>query len=430
MMSEQISEIELLKRQNKNLTLLTEITKMINATLDIGKLLSAVMNAIKEIMNTEASSLLFYDETTDELVFKVALGDAGDQLSEKFRTKTSEGVIGWCARTKTPVIIDDVYKDERFNANFDRITGFRTKQVICAPLLFKGKLIGVIQGINCVEKEKFDEEDMKLFLKFADQAVLAVQNAIFFEKAIEEKKIQNEISAMKKMYDIFLRPFRGTISGIDIASETIPAREIGGEFYDVIQFDDKAVGFILGDIHQKGVPGAISASFMAGAAKAFAKTTGKSPLYLSRDIENFIIEKSDLFTDVSFFYALYSPTDKAVEFVNSGFAYPVLLRGGKSYYLKYNTHAFGSDSANKNIKAKKIRVQLATGDILVVLTDGIINLRDENSSHFGLKRAMDVISSSKPDVDEILCRLKSETGSFIGKYGRKEDMTFICIKVL
>ena len=76
-MSEQISEIELLKRQNKNLTLLTEITKMINATLDIGKLLSAVMNAIKEIMNTEASSLLFYDETTDELVFKVALGEIG-----------------------------------------------------------------------------------------------------------------------------------------------------------------------------------------------------------------------------------------------------------------------------------------------------------------------------------------------------------------
>ena len=150
MMSEQISEIELLKRQNKNLTLLTEITKMINATLDIGKLLSAVMNAIKEIMNTEASSLLFYDETTDELVFKVALGDAGDQLSEKFRTKTSEGVIGWCARTKTPVIIDDVYKDERFNANFDRITGFRTKQVICAPLLFKGKLIYL--GISSIKR--------------------------------------------------------------------------------------------------------------------------------------------------------------------------------------------------------------------------------------------------------------------------------------
>ena len=427
-MSEAASEIEHLKRQNRNLVLLTEITKLINATLDIGKLLNAVMNAITEIMDTEASSLLFYDENTDELVFKVALGEAGDQLTEKFRTKTSEGVVGWCARTKTPVVVDDAYRDERFNPNFDKITGFRTKQVICAPLLFKGRLIGVIQGINTKNKEKFDEEDMKLFLKFADQAVLAVQNAIFFEKAIEEKKVQNELEAVKKMYDIFLRPFHATISGIDIASETVPAREIGGEFCDVIQYDDRSVGFILGGIHQKGVSGAISAGLMAGASKAFAKATGKSPLYLSRDVENFVIENSDLFSDVSFFYALYSPVDKIIEFVNSGFAYPVLLRGGKPYYLKYSTHAFGS--GGKKEKTKKVRVQLLSGDVIVILTSGVTNLRDENSEQFGLKRAMDIISSCKPDAEIILSKLKSQTENFTGKYGRREDMTFICVKVL
>lgn len=420
-------ELEKLRKENRNLTHLAEITRIINSTLDIGKLLNTIMQAIKEIMNTEASSLLFYDEKTDELVFKVALGEAGDQLTEKSRTKTSEGIVGWCARNLSPVIVNDVYSDERFNPSFDKITGFKTRAVICAPLLFKGRLIGVIQGINPTAKDHFNEEDMKQFLLFADQAVLAVQNAILFEKAVEEKRIQNELSAAKSFQQLFLRPFNGRISGLDVASESIAAREVGGEFYDIIQFDDRAVGFLAGDIHQKGIPGAISASFIAGAAKAFAKTTGKAPLYYIRDIENFVMANSDLFRDVSFFYSLFSPLDKTMEFINTGFAYPILLRGGKSHYLKFNTHSFGGESGGKS---RKVKVRLETGDLFIILTDGIINLKNEKSHLFGLKRAMDVIAAAPPESAAILEQLKREASEFTGRYGRREDMTFICTKVL
>jgi len=81
-----------LEKQLDNLSKLVEINGIINSTLNINKLLSIIMEMIKNIMNTEASSLLLYDEDMEELVFKVALGEAGDELSEKYRVKLGQGI--------------------------------------------------------------------------------------------------------------------------------------------------------------------------------------------------------------------------------------------------------------------------------------------------------------------------------------------------
>jgi signal transduction protein with GAF and PtsI domain len=83
-----------------------KINGIINSTLNINKLLSIIMEMIKNIMNTEASSLLLYDEDMEELVFKVALGEAGDELSEKYRVKLGQGIAGWVAFHKEDTIVN------------------------------------------------------------------------------------------------------------------------------------------------------------------------------------------------------------------------------------------------------------------------------------------------------------------------------------
>ncbi len=182
-----------LERQLHNLGKLVEINGIINSTLDIGRLLQIIMEIIKDIMETEASTLLLYEEDSRDLVFKVALGDAGRELQEKYRVSMGQGIAGWVAERRKVVYINDVYRDERFDRNFDKMTGFTTKSILCAPLLFKGKLLGVIQAINPRNKPGFDDEDVVLFNAFGNQAALAVQNAIFFQNAIEEERINNEL---------------------------------------------------------------------------------------------------------------------------------------------------------------------------------------------------------------------------------------------
>jgi phosphoserine phosphatase RsbU/P len=421
-----------LKKQNHTLKKLAKITRIINASLDISKLLKAVMEAVKQIMQTEASSLLFYDEKSDELVFKVALGKAGEKLEEKYRIKSGIGIVGWVAKHRLPLIINDVYTDERFNPEFDRITGFTTRDVICLPLLFKGKLIGVIEGINPKDRDEFTDEDLELFQAFADQAVMAVQNAILFENALEEKRIRGELDSARTIQQNLLQPFAEDLPGFSIACQSITALEVGGEFYDFFDFGNKLYGITLGDIHVKGIPGALSAAMISGAIKMLAYKRGTRPIAFIKELGRFICDNVSSFKEVSFFYSLYNSLEKTLEFANTGFAYPILVRDGVARYLKFNTHSFKAPDqacATEVEYPKKVRVHLRSNDVFVIVTDGIINLRNNQAQQFGLKRVMDIIQSVDGTPVEIIDALKHEADTFVGKLEKREDISIICFKV-
>jgi len=106
-----ISKTDSLEKQVENLSRLVEINGIINSTLNINRLLSIIMEMIKDIMSAEASSLLLYDDVNMELVFKVALGEAGQELKEKYRVKLGQGIAGWVALHRKSLLVNDVYSD-------------------------------------------------------------------------------------------------------------------------------------------------------------------------------------------------------------------------------------------------------------------------------------------------------------------------------
>ena len=160
------SGIESIEKQVENLSKLVEINGIINSTLNIKRLLSIIMEMIKDIMDAETSSLLLFDDLRMELVFKVALGEAGEELKEKYRVKMGQGIAGWVALNRKSLLVNDVYNDSRFDPMYDKSTGFTTRSILCAPLLFKGKLLGVIQAINPLKRNEFNNDDMNLFKVF------------------------------------------------------------------------------------------------------------------------------------------------------------------------------------------------------------------------------------------------------------------------
>ncbi len=193
-----MADIENLERKLDNLTKLVDINSIINSTLDMGKLLNIIMEIIKEIMETETSTMLLYEEEADDLVFRVALGEAGDKLTERYRVAMGQGIAGWVAQKRKPVIVNDVYKDERFDPEFDKSTGFVTRSILCAPLLYKGRLLGVIQAINPLNKAGFDSADRSLFLVFFRSGrARGPERDIFFQRhrrgAHQERTILGEI---------------------------------------------------------------------------------------------------------------------------------------------------------------------------------------------------------------------------------------------
>ncbi len=147
-----------------------------NYVLDIRELLDSIMEMGRLTMKAAACSVLLIDEQRRELVFEVTHGEARSAL-QNFRMPMDAGIAGWIATHGEPIIIHDVSKDSRHYRQADQISGFSTRSIIGAPLVARGKLVGVIEVINKLDGSSFDECDLELLATIASDAATAIDNA-------------------------------------------------------------------------------------------------------------------------------------------------------------------------------------------------------------------------------------------------------------
>ncbi|MEM4221505.1 MAG: HD-GYP domain-containing protein [Thermoplasmata archaeon] len=160
---------------SKHLKQLLSFSAIVNSTLEIEKIRKLAIEASIKLTNSEAGSLLLYDEKNDELYFDVALGEKADKI-KTIKLKIGKGIAGWVAKNKEVLIINDVQNDPRFFKKADEISGFTTTSMICLPVLQKNKLIGVLQVINKKEGN-FNEYDAAILKALSNQVAIAIENA-------------------------------------------------------------------------------------------------------------------------------------------------------------------------------------------------------------------------------------------------------------
>ncbi|MFH1368651.1 MAG: ATP-binding protein [Elusimicrobiota bacterium] len=180
---------------SKKFLYLLEANRILSSTLNLPDLLRQVMELAMKVVEAESSSLLMYDEKTSELYFDLALTEKESQL-KSIRIKSGEGIAGWVAANKRSRIVNNVDSDSQWMSRADEHTKFKTRSLIAVPLIFKGKLLGVVEAVNRKSGE-FGAEDYQTLEAFAAQAAVAIENARLFINLHEEKeKIEAVFSQM------------------------------------------------------------------------------------------------------------------------------------------------------------------------------------------------------------------------------------------
>jgi len=169
------------KKRADQLTTLVELATILNSTLEPKEVRKRAMQAATRLMNCEVGSLLLLDEEKKDLFFEVALGEKGEAVKE-VRLKVGEGIAGWVAEHSKPLMVADVTKDSRHSMKVDYTSGYKTKNIVCVPVMIKEKVIGVLQAVNKLNNERFSNEDLELFELLANQVAIAIENAILYEK--------------------------------------------------------------------------------------------------------------------------------------------------------------------------------------------------------------------------------------------------------
>jgi len=177
----------------EKLHILTDIVKTANSILEPRKVIELVMAKVQRLIPSEAWSILLVDEEGKELSFELALGDRGERVSG-LKLRLGEGLAGWVAETGKPAIVNNPSRDPRFSPRFDSETHFKTRSLMCAPLISRGRTIGVVQVLNRVGG-RFTRADLGVLLTLVDPCAIAIENAFLFQKA-EQLTITDDLTKL------------------------------------------------------------------------------------------------------------------------------------------------------------------------------------------------------------------------------------------
>src|SRR6185295_12963275 len=163
--------------------ILLRIIKTANDKLDPSSVMRIIMDNIQQLIPCEAWSILVLTPEGEELEFERARGQVANAFA-RARLKVGEGIAGWVAQHRKPLLVNSAQNDRRFNSNFDNKTNFTTRSILCAPLISRNRLLGVVELINKKsENHHFTKADLKTLATLLGPISVSLHNALLYREA-------------------------------------------------------------------------------------------------------------------------------------------------------------------------------------------------------------------------------------------------------
>ena len=412
----------------RNLQKVLSLNSVLNSTLELNELLAVIMKTSAEVMRTEVASLLLIDETSNDLVFRVALGGKGSELKEKFRVKMGEGIAGTVAQTGKPLVINDPRNDPRFAKRFDNSTGFITRAILCVPMQARGKIIGVLQAINPLRRKGFCLTDLDLFETFAHQAALAIENAKLHTEIVRQEKAKQALKIAHEIQQNFLPDLKTRSYGLDLHAQTLPALDVGGDLYDVLAIDNDRVGIILGDVSGKGVPAALYMVRAMSEYRFLAPQCQDASELVTRLNEKMSGE-SFLGMFITMACLIIDKRTNTLQYASAGHL-PILLRRsgtGQTTLLK-DAQSVPLGMA-QGMAFPQATVSLEPGDALFLYTDGVIEARNVNGKDYTIERLEERVKAQTLKAAEYSEKIFEDVRQFTAGAEQHDDITALVIVI-
>ena len=262
----------------KQLTLLAEISQNFSKSLDISQTLQNTIERFMQYLNSEAASIFLLENNNSELV---CVRCAGPVDIAGIKISSDKGIIGNVINTRKSQMIRDAQNDPNFSKSVDSDTGFKTHSILAVPLVVNNKCIGALELINKKNNELFDEYDESISMILASYAALAIHNARMADALVEKERMQKELELAREI-QIGLLPKNDDAIIFPVKGMNVPALEVSGDFYDFFKRDDGLIYFNLADVSGKGMNAAMLMAKASSLLHHLAKSVSDPGELLSR----------------------------------------------------------------------------------------------------------------------------------------------------
>jgi serine phosphatase RsbU (regulator of sigma subunit) len=364
------------------------------------ELFPKLLDLAKNATAAEASSLMLYDRKRDVLEFasvadEVIGGDSRETLKRTVELKMGEGIAGWVAENRQPLIIKDAQKDPRFFKNADRQTGFLTRTLLSVPLVYREELMGVINVLNSKEKPCFDSKDQALLESFAHMATVAIIRSRLLAARLRQQRFKIQLEAASKIQSLFWPKLPEMGTGSHVWAISVPAAFVGGDLYDFISMQDGSWVIYVADVADKGLPAALIMVALWSRIRSEA-LLHEDVDRLLETVNNAMVE---LMAEEGFFATIimgrYWPATGKMQLACGGHLPPLWIkRDGLRDSLDITGPSLG---IIPGADYEKEEIILSPGESILFLTDGVTEAENEQNELFGHHRLVERIQkTNKP----------------------------------
>lgn len=404
-------------RKAQEVSSLQYFSKLITEVLDFNDLAKTVTEIALKVCNADAAWILWKESKEFTTIAHKNIGyidarEISNFLYGKIRNKPLSGT--------------EIYSLEKF----ERLSSLSENYFSAAvsPL----KTHTETRGYLIVSKKNnsiFNDEDINAINTFTDYAAVAIENSRLVEESIEKERLEKELDVAREVQKKILPLRHPKYDNLDISSVFIPAFEVGGDYYDFFEIDNRKLGFVIADVSGKGISAAFIMAEVKGIFESLSKTISK-PKEILISANNILKRTLDRSSFVSAAYGIIDTEKETLTISRAGHCPAILVRNGIAETLRSSGIGLGLNfTEHFDNTLDETEIDLNEEDLIVLYTDGITEAKNKQLEDFGISNFEKIlVDNSKLTPDEIAKRVISEVTVFSQSHSQYDDITLVILK--
>ncbi|MGH9408997.1 MAG: GAF domain-containing protein [Vicinamibacterales bacterium] len=405
---------------------LAEIGREVAAILDLDELFARIAQLTRRVIDYRTFGILLVHDDRGDLEMKFAV-----QYGEKVevpRVALGEGLVGYAALHKEPVLVSDVSRDPRY---INIVADVRSELAI--PMLLKDRCIGVID-LESPELDAFTKRDVEILTLLASQSAVAIENARLYETVhANEVRLEKELHFAQRVQTALLpTELPKRMKGVDVAASFAPARELGGDFHDFLTPESNTLVVAVGDVSGKGVPAALYSVFAAELVRGrtFRRRylpERSMPASVLSSVNTILYQRQLEEYYCTLCYAIFDLKRRSVTLANSGLPYPIRASAEGVAQIELPGVPLG---AFQGSTYDELTFALHPGDLFVFCSDGVFEATNGDGEEFTGSRLIDVVTQARDlPPAKVVAAIFGAVETFRDGASPNDDMTAVAVRI-
>jgi len=376
--------------QAQTLSLLYEISHELTAILDREELLQKIAERVKRLVDYQVFTVMLWNEDAQvlESVFALRFQDA---IPSRFQMRLNEGITGAAAAERRTIRVVDVRLDPRYIRCGNDV---EVRSEIVVPLLRRDRLVGVLD-MESTQPHAFTAEHERLLNILATYIAVALENSRLFEESRETQvRLQTDLDTAREIQRQLLPSGAREVPGLDLATAYVPARELGGDFYDLLPYGVGRLAIANGDVSGKGTAAALFGSLAIGILRELVHESESTAAEMLEQLNSRLLAARLDARFIAMQFAIYDAALRELNIANAGGTLPLLVRNGQVTEINVTGMPLG---LLPEAEFDEQTLTLIPGDIVVFASDGIHESMNRDQEEFGAERLKALLATVAPD---------------------------------